>query len=77
VQAQGLAGETAARLARGALRSAAAQAEGETSLDALIARIASPGGTTRAGLDAMSGVEDQARAAISAAARRARELSGD
>jgi pyrroline-5-carboxylate reductase len=75
--AQGLPKDAAHRLARGALRSAGAGAETGEPLDALIARIASPGGTTRAGLDAMAQSGDLARAAVSAveaAVRRAREL---
>lgn len=77
--AQGLSEEAATRLARGALRSAGAGLETGEGLDALIARIASPGGTTRAGLDAMSEGGDAARAAeaaVSAAVARARALSG-
>jgi len=74
--AQGLDPEITARLARGALRSAAAQSEAQTALDDLIARIASPGGTTSAGLSAMSDVSTLAARAISAATERARDLSG-
>lgn len=75
--AQGLSPEAAARLARGALRSAGAGLETGEGLDALIARIASPGGTTRAGLDAMADGGDLTRAAetaVSAAVARARSL---
>ncbi|HWQ86517.1 pyrroline-5-carboxylate reductase family protein [Brevundimonas sp.] len=73
----GLSAEAAQRLARGALRSAGAGAGTDESLDALIARIASPGGTTRAGLDAMAAsgdLERAATAAVTAAAQRARTL---
>lgn len=76
-EAQGLSGEAAARLARGALRSAGAGAETGEGLDALIARIASPGGTTRAGLDAMTengGLDATAEAAVKAAVKRAKAL---
>ncbi|MDQ8027828.1 MAG: pyrroline-5-carboxylate reductase [Brevundimonas sp.] len=75
--AQGLSPEAAARLARGALRSAGAGLETGEGLDALIARIASPGGTTRAGLDAMADGGDLTRAAeaaVSAAVARAKSL---
>ena len=77
--AQGLSPDAAARLARGALRSAGAGAETGAALDELIARIASPGGTTRAGLDAMASGGDLARAAeaaVEAAVQRARAISG-
>lgn len=76
-EAQGLAPEAAARLARGALRSAGAGLETGEGLEALIGRIASPGGTTRAGLDAMSGAGDLSRAAeaaVTAAVLRARSF---
>lgn len=75
----GLLQDAAERLARGALRSAGAGAATPSSLDDLIARIASPGGTTRAGLDALrtSGLADAARATVSAAVARARALAGD
>lgn len=76
-QAQGLAPEAAERLARGALRSAGAGLETGDGLDALIARIASPGGTTRAGLDAMADGGDldrAAEAAVRAAVDRARSF---
>lgn len=78
-EAQGLAPDAAGRLARGALRSAGAGAGTGEPLDALIARIASPGGTTRAGLDAMAAAGDLERAAgaaVEAAVARARTLSG-
>ena len=76
-EAEGLSGDAAIRLARGALRSAGAGIETGESLDTLIGRIASPGGTTRAGLDAMatSGDLDRAAgAAVRAAVKRARSL---
>lgn len=78
-EARGLSGMAAARLARGALRSAGAGADTGDALDALIARIASPGGTTRAGLDAMAASGDLDRAAetaVAAAVKRAASLSG-
>ncbi len=74
-EAEGLSAEAATRLARGALRSAGAGIDAGETLEALIDRIAAPGGTTRAGLDAMaaSGDADRAaEAAIKAAVRRAR-----
>jgi pyrroline-5-carboxylate reductase len=75
----GLPLEAAERLARGALRSAGAGAATDASLDDLVARIASPGGTTRAGLDALAeaGLGEAAMAAVDAAVARARTLAGD
>lgn len=76
-EAEGLSADAATRLARGALRSAGSGVETGEALEALIARIASPGGTTRAGLDAMaqSGDLDRAAsAAVRAAVDRARSL---
>ncbi|WP_420478952.1 pyrroline-5-carboxylate reductase family protein [Brevundimonas sp. FT23028] len=76
-EAQGLSPDAAARLARGALRSAGAGLETGEGLDALVARIASPGGTTRAGLDAMAEGGDLARAAetaVRAAVERAKSF---
>lgn len=52
-EAAGLDATTADVLARATLRSAA-DSMGEDGLEALIGRIASPGGSTRAGLDAMA-----------------------
>jgi pyrroline-5-carboxylate reductase len=78
-EAQGLSRDAAERLARGALRSAGAGAETGAPLEELVARIASPGGTTRAGLDAMEAGGDldrAARAAVDAAVARARDISG-
>ena len=75
--AQGLSAEAASRLARGALRSAGAGLETGEGLEALIARIASPGGTTRAGLEAMAddgALIRAAEAAVSAAVARAKSL---
>lgn len=77
--AQGLSPDAATRLARGALRSAGAGAETGAALGEMIARIASPGGTTRAGLDAMAtggDLERAAEAAVEAAVGRARTISG-
>lgn len=76
-EAQGLAPDAAGRLARGALRSAGAGLETGEPLDVLIARIASPGGTTRAGLEAMADGGDldrAAEAAVRAAVDRARSF---
>ena len=76
-EAEGLSADSATRLARGALRSAGAGVETGEALDALIARIASPGGTTRAGLDAMAASGDldrAASAAVRAAVERARSF---
>jgi len=73
----GLSPDAAAGLARGALRSAGAGLGSGAALEDLIARIASPGGTTRAGLDAMreaGDLERAATAAVEAAVRRARSL---
>jgi len=75
--AQGLDAEAALRLARGAIRSAAS-ADPATSLEDLIARIASPGGTTEAGLKALSdgrALDAAVEAAVAAALGRARELA--
>ncbi|WP_416173719.1 pyrroline-5-carboxylate reductase family protein [Brevundimonas sp.] len=75
-QAAGLDAEAAGRLARGALRSAGAGAETGAPLSDLIARIASPGGTTEAGLKAQAaaGLDAVAMAAVQAAVARAGEL---
>lgn len=75
----GLEPDAAERLARGAVRSAGAGAATPASIDDLIARIASPGGTTRAGLDALVGadLDSVARAAVTAAVARARSLAND
>jgi pyrroline-5-carboxylate reductase len=76
-EAEGLSADAAIRLARGALRSAGAGVETGETLETLIARIASPGGTTRAGLDAMAAggdLERAAAAAVSAAVERARSF---
>lgn len=76
-EAEGLSADAAMRLARGALRSAGAGIDTGEALDALIARIASPGGTTRAGLDAMAAsgdLERAASAAVRAAVQRARSF---
>ncbi len=78
-EAQGLDAESALRLARGAVRSAAA-ADPATSLGDLIARVASPGGTTEAGLKALNAgqaMDAAVAAAVAAALTRARELSRD
>lgn len=74
----GLMPDTADRLARGALRSAGSGVSTSADLNALIARIASPGGTTRAGLDALQAADlgTAARAAVQAAISRAVALAG-
>ncbi|MFN3669182.1 MAG: pyrroline-5-carboxylate reductase family protein [Brevundimonas sp.] len=77
-EAEGLDLEAATRLARGALRSAGAGLDTGEDLDTLIGRVASPGGTTRAGLEAMAASGDldrAAEAAVRAAVARARALS--
>ena len=76
-EAQGLDAESALRLARGAVRSAAS-ADPATSLRDLIARVASPGGTTEAGLKALASdraLDAAVEAAVGAALSRARELA--
>lgn len=76
-EAQGLDPASALTLARGAVRSAASADRAET-LDALIARVASPGGTTEAGLKALNEggtLDGVVGAAVSAALAKARELS--
>lgn len=78
-EAYGLSEAAATRLARGALRSAAAGVVTGATTAELIARIASPGGTTRAGLDAMTASGDldrAAEAAVKAAVDKAKILSG-
>ncbi|WP_296165783.1 pyrroline-5-carboxylate reductase dimerization domain-containing protein [uncultured Brevundimonas sp.] len=77
-EARGLSSDAAARLATGALRSAGAGAGTGAPLTDLIARIASPGGTTQAGLEAMAASGDldrAAEAAVTAAVDQARRLS--
>jgi len=79
-EAAGLDPATAAELARATLSSAAASAEAAgPDMDALIARVASPGGTTQAGLAALTegdALDALVKAAVTSAARRAAELSG-
>jgi pyrroline-5-carboxylate reductase len=75
-QAAGLEAATADVLARATLRSAA-DSMGDDALETLIGRIASPGGSTRAGLDAMA--KDGRLTAmldetVAAAVRRNREM---
>jgi len=75
----GLEPEAAERLARATLRSAAAGVEGADSLDALIDRVASPGGVTQAGLVAMNendALNRVAQSAVDAAVAKSTELSG-
>jgi len=73
----GLTQDAAERLTRGALRSAGSGAGTGASLDELIGRIASPGGTTRAGLDALdvADLDEVGRAAVRAAVSRAQALA--
>ncbi|MDB5422367.1 MAG: pyrroline-5-carboxylate reductase [Brevundimonas sp.] len=76
--AQGLDADSALRLARGAVRSAAS-ADPASSLADLIARVASPGGTTEAGLKALAdgrALDAAVEAAVAAGLNRARELAG-
>lgn len=76
-EAQGLTAEDADRLARGALRSAAAVLDGEGALDEMIGRIASPGGVTEAGLKVMAAdgaLDDLAARTIQAALDKARAV---
>ncbi len=78
-QASGLDADAAIALARGAVRSAAASAQGNRTLEELIAEVASPGGTTEAGLKALNAstaLDDAVQAAVAAALLRARQLSG-
>jgi pyrroline-5-carboxylate reductase len=73
----GLDPDSALKLARGAVRSAAS-ADPSEGLDALIARVASPGGTTEAGLKALNQnaeLDGAVEAAVIAALLRARELA--
>ena len=75
-QAAGLDATTADVLARATLRSAA-DSMGDDALDALIGRIASPGGSTRAGLDALDRdgrLQTMLDDTVAAAVRRNREM---
>lgn len=75
-EAAGLDASTADVLARATLRSAA-DSMGEDALDALIGRIASPGGSTRAGLDALDRdgrLATMLEETVAAAVRRNREM---
>jgi len=75
-EAAGLDAATAGTLARATLKSAA-DAMGDDPLDALIDRIASPGGSTRAGLDAMDRdgrLSVMLEETVAAAVRRNREM---
>ena len=76
---EGLSPDAAVRLARATLRSAAAGVKGTEALDALIDRVASPGGVTQAGLVALNagGALDRAvESAVQAAVAKSTELSG-
>ena len=75
-EAAGLDAATADVLARATLRSAA-DSMGEDALEALIGRIASPGGSTRAGLEAMAQdgrLSAMLNETVAAAVRRNREM---
>lgn len=74
----GLSQEAAEQLARATLRSSAAGVEGADSLDALIDRVASPGGVTQAGLVAMNengALNRVVKSAVEAAVAKSVELS--
>ncbi|MNN46831.1 Pyrroline-5-carboxylate reductase [compost metagenome] len=76
---EGLSPDAAVRLARATLRSAAAGVEGNEPLDALIDRVASPGGVTQAGLAALNADDALDRAvesAVQAAVAKSTELGG-
>ncbi|KAK0358773.1 hypothetical protein LTR94_034020, partial [Friedmanniomyces endolithicus] len=78
-EAEGLSPEAAARLARATLRSAAAGVEGDEALNALIDRVASPGGVTQAGLIALNengALDRSVESAVKAAVAKSTELSG-
>lgn len=74
---EGLDAATATALARATLASAAAMLIDGRSLEALIAEVASPGGTTEAGLRALAsaGLDDAVAEAVAAALARSRELA--
>lgn len=75
-EAAGLDARTADVLARATLRSAA-DSMGDDRLDALVERIASPGGSTRAGLDVLAangGLNALLQQTVAAAVRRNREM---
>ena len=76
-EAQGLPPAVAADLARATVRSAAAGLDGSETVETLIARVASPGGTTEAGLKALTdaGLDAAVAMAVAAAKARAEELS--
>jgi len=78
-EAEGLSPDAAARLARATLRSAAAGVEGDEALNALIDRVASPGGVTEAGLIALNengALDHSVESAVKAAVAKSTELSG-
>ena len=75
----GLAPDIATGLARATLMSGSAVMEADDrDLETLIGEVASPGGTTQAGLDAMeqAGMPGAVNAAVEAALAKARELAG-
>ncbi len=77
--AEGLPEEVAVKLARATLRSAAAGVVGTEALDALIDRVASPGGVTQAGLVVLNengALDRPVKGAVKAAIDKSTELSG-
>lgn len=75
--AEGLPPDIATALAHGTLSSAAASLEAGGTLDELIARVASPGGVTRAALDVLArdqALDRLAAAAVAAAIKRSQEM---
>ena len=76
--AEGLPEDVAVKLARATLRSAAAGVVGDESLDALIDRVASPGGVTQAGLVVLNengALDRPVKGAVKAAVDKSTELS--
>jgi pyrroline-5-carboxylate reductase len=75
--AGGLAPEVAMRLARATFVGAAALAEADQApVSTLRERVASPGGTTAAGLAEMDGIDALLDRVLRAAAERSRQLAG-
>lgn len=77
--AEGLPEDVAVKLARATLRSAAAGVVGVEPLDALIDRVASPGGVTQAGLVVLNengALDRPVKGAVKAAVDKSTELSG-
>jgi len=76
--AEGLPEDVAVKLARATLRSAAAGVVGDEALDALIDRVASPGGVTQAGLVVLNengALDAPVKGAVKAAVAKSTELS--